>query len=500
MKLSLSVALCLTSLALAQEEADASRWGWNNYVSSKSLQKNIKLPNILRHSHKLLEHSKLSNGTRAFGTKGHNATARYIKQLLDRTGYYNTELQSFPFFAWSGTSKFSADGKEYETRTATYGKAGEVTAPVVLAYATGCLAANFGPAIKGNIALIKRGDCDLGLKVAHAGTAGAAGVILYNNVPGSFSGTLGASPRPEGPYTPVGSISGEDGDALAASIAGGKAIVGTLIANVVAEDRWSSNVIATTKRGDQRNIVMAGAHSDSVPAGPGINDDGSGTAGLLELALQLPKFQVRNAVRFAWWTAEEVGLVGSRYYTAHLTPAQNQKIALYLNFDMIASPNGGFFILDGDGDTFGTSGPAGSDHIEQTFKDYFTSAKIQNGTAAFTGRSDYGPFLDAGIPAGGVNTGAEGIKTEQQAAWWGGKAGIAYDPCYHQACDGIENLDTNALLVNTKAAGHAIATYANTLRGIPRTRNQTVTRRSSSLHSELIGFDDGCKHDEDVKV
>ena len=156
---------------------------------------------------------------------------------------------------------------------------------------------------------------------------------------------------------------------------------------------------------------------------------------------------------------------------------------------MIASPNGGYFIYDGDGSVFNVSGPPGSDHIEKTFEQYFVEAKIKSAPTEFDGRSDYGPFLDARIPAGGLDSGAEEIMTTEQAKWyaqfltiliqwslpifslcyrWNGQAGIAYDKCYHQACDGINNLNVPAWVVSTKGAAHGIATYARSLKGIPR--------------------------------
>jgi len=138
---------------------------------------------------------------------------------------------------------------------------------------------------------------------------------------------------------------------------------------------------------------------------------------LLEIALQLSKYKLKNAVRFAFWTAEEVGLVGSTYYVTNLPEAERQKIGVYLNFDMIASPNGGHFIYDGDGSVFNLTGPTGSDRIEKLFQDYFVKVNVKSGSAAFSGSSDYGPFLDVGIPSGGVNTGAGGIKTAEQVSW-----------------------------------------------------------------------------------
>jgi hypothetical protein len=207
---------------------------------------------------------------------------------------------------------------------------------------------DFPPAVKGNIALISRGACEFGLKVAYAGASGAAvsrspdwfiradmaqAAIIYNNLPGLIVGTLASPSRPQGPYVPVGSLSLEDGSTLALAAAG-ENVTGTLGVVAVTENRTTSNVIATTKLGDKGNIVFAGGHTDSVPAGPGINDNGSGSIGLLEVALRLPAWGVSNAVRMGWWTAEEFGLVGSEYYVSSLSAEEQQKIALYLNVDM----------------------------------------------------------------------------------------------------------------------------------------------------------------------
>lgn len=271
--------------------------------------------------------------------------------------------------------------------------------------------------------MISRGNCDFGLKAAFAGASGAVGAIIYNNVPGTVSGGTLASPeRPEGPYVPVASISQEDGRSLLADIAAGP-VIGSITVHSVTETRTTQNVFAQTKSGNQNNVVVAGGHTDSVGAGPGINDDGSGSMGLLEIALQLPKWSVTNAVRFAFWSAEEFGLVGSETYVNSLSAKEQDKIALYLNFDMIASPNFGYFIYDGDGDAFGIAGPPGSAHIEKVFEDYFVEVGLPSAPTAFSGRSDYGPFLQVGIPSGGLFTGAEGIKTAAEAALWGGTAG-----------------------------------------------------------------------------
>jgi Zn-dependent M28 family amino/carboxypeptidase len=207
---------------------------------------------------------------------------------------------------------------------------------------------------------------------------------------------------------------------------------------------------------------MAGAHLDSVPAGPGINDNGSGSAALLEVAENLAKVKPQNTLRFGWWGAEESNLVGSTFYVNSLSEAEAEKIALYLNFDMVGSPNYVFFIYDGDNsdNTGAGPGPAGSAQIEKTFEAFYTSRGLPYKGTDFTGRSDYGPFIAVGIPSGGLFTGAEGIKTAEEAALWGGTVGQQYDPCYHQACDTYANNSDFALDVNSDAIAHAVISYA----------------------------------------
>lgn len=217
---------------------------------------------------------------------------------------------------------------------------------------------------------------------------------------------------------------------------------------------------------------MLGAHLDSVTDGPGINDNGSGSAGLLEVALELAKTHrdPANKVRFAWWSAEENGLLGSEAYVAKLSEAQREKIALYLNFDMIASPNGAQFVFDGD-DSDGAGegpGPEGSAQLERDINDFLDRKDKPHTGTDFTGRSDYGPFIEAGIPSGGTDTGAEGIKTAAQAETFGGTAGIAYDPCYHAACDDLDNIDMGHFDTNIDVIANAVGTYAHDLRSLTR--------------------------------
>ena len=207
---------------------------------------------------------------------------------------------------------------------------------------------------------------------------------------------------------------------------------------------------------------MAGPHLDSVPAGPGVQDNGTGSAALLEVAEAMAKVKPDNKVRFAWWGAEESGLVGSTYYVNNLTEGEQDQIALYLNFDMIGSPNHVFFVYDGDdSDGVGApAGPPGSAEIEELFETFYANTGQSWKGTDFSGRSDYGPFIAVGIPAGGLFTGAEGIKTAEEAAIWGGTAGDQYDPCYHLACDTFDNINLGAFDVNVDAVAFATLTYA----------------------------------------
>ena len=352
-------------------------------------------------------------------------------------------------------------------------KAPVVAVPVDADGSSGCEAADYaGGDYRGKIALIERGACPFAQKQATAADAGAAGAVIYNNVAGALNGTLG---DPEAARIPTGGISQADGKALAELAAKGGASV-NLEVREFQEQRTTPNVIAETKGGDPDNVVMLGAHLDSVPEGPGINDNGSGSAGILETALQLAKADHQgkhphhaNKVRFALWSAEELGLLGAEDYVTRLPASERKKIALYLNFDMIASPNYAAFVYDGD-DSDGTGsgpGPEGSAKLEKDLAAFLKTRGLPTRGTDFDGRSDYGPFIAAGIPSGGTFTGAEGIKTAEEQKLWGGTAGAAYDGCYHQSCDGPKNISRRAFDANVKAIANAVGHYAWDTTGLP---------------------------------
>jgi aminopeptidase S len=215
----------------------------------------------------------------------------------------------------------------------------------------------------------------------------------------------------------------------------------------------SYNVIAEWPFGDANHVVMTGSHLDSVSAGPGINDNGSGSAGVLETALtyaasgQTPK----NRLRFGFWGAEELGLLGSKYYVNNLPAAERDKIELYLNFDMIASPNPGYFIYDDN---------AAGNEARDELKSYFTDKNVQTEYIDVQGRSDHAAFRSLGLPTAGTFSGAEEIKTSAQATKWGGQANVAFDKCYHRSCDTNTNLDLTSLDRQIDAIGHMVWNYA----------------------------------------
>ena len=245
------------------------------------------------------------------------------------------------------------------------------------------------------------------------------------------------------------------------------------------------NVIAQTKTGSTADVVMVGAHLDSVPEGPGINDNGSGVAAVLETALQLgPSPAVKNAVRFGFWGAEERGLRGSNNYVESLNVDQLKDIALYLNFDMLGSPNPGYLTYDGDQSVppnpreAAPRVPEGSAGIERNFVTYLKDAGETAQDTGFDGRSDYDGFTLAGVPAGGLFSGAEEKMTEQQAELWNGKANEPFDPNYHKKTDTLDHIDRNALQINGAGVAYVVGIYAQDQRG----RNGVPVRDDRTRH------------------
>jgi Zn-dependent M28 family amino/carboxypeptidase len=469
---------------------------------AEQLVKKVKASNANRHLIAFQRIADSNGGNRASQTAtqttspGFDASVAYVVSQLQRAGFdYEVQEFSYPVDVTLASSLSVAGGGTFEIIKMAQSidtPPGGVTAPLAVVpqdATTGCEASDFaGQDFAGKIALIRRGGCTFQQKGLNAAAAGAVAAAISNNVDGPLSIVTNTNPGP----IPVGGLSKADGDTLAGL--GGSVV--TVDMRTEEQTRTSHNVIAQTKTGRKNNVVMVGAHLDSVVAGPGINDNGSGSAALLDIATQLggsPK--TNNAVRFAWWGAEELGLIGSTEYVRSLTFEQQLDIALYLNFDMVASPNAAYFVYDGDdSDAVGAgAGPYGSAQIEATFVNFFQDRLgVPTEGTDFSGRSDYGEFIANGIPAGGLFTGAEGIKTAPQAAKWGGTAGIAYDKCYHRACDNLGNLDRVALDRNLDAAAWATGIYAYSteeINGVPP-RDKRAQLRAQSQRMSLAAAPD----------
>ncbi|MFC0865411.1 M28 family metallopeptidase [Sphaerimonospora cavernae] len=451
---------------------------------------------VKQHLQKFQQIANANGGNRAAGSPGHDASRDYVASVLKKAGYQVTLQQfDFPFFSENSPAVLQRTAPSPKTYAGeedftimTYSGSGDVTAAVqnvdlVLppgapnSSTSGCEAADFAGFTKGSIALMQRGTCSFQEKAENAQAAGAAGAIIFNEGQEGraelLNGTLG-----EPTVTiPVVGTTFAAGQELAA--AGTVARIKTDTTSAV---KTTHNVIADSKWGDPKKVVHLGAHLDSVPDGPGINDNGSGSAAILEVARTLGKIPTRNKLRFSFWSAEEFGLLGAEHYVANLSAQELANTKLYLNFDMIATPNYALKIYDGDGSE-GDAGPAGSDEIEKLFENYFKGIRQKYVGTDFDGRSDYGPFIEAGIPSGGLFTGAEGIKTVEEQKMFGGTAGQPYDACYHQACDTIANINDKALALNTGAIAAAAVTYAYATKLPGEGRRATARTAAASVAS-----------------
>jgi Zn-dependent M28 family amino/carboxypeptidase len=406
--------------------------------------------------------AEANNGNRAFGLPGYAASVDYIVSQTKNASNFRTWVQDFPAlynkvesiaFSVSNTS-YHVIGLSYSPSTTPEG----LTLPLVLGASgpEGCTKAAYdGLDVEGKIVLIQRGTCPDGTtlagRVKPAAAAGAAAVIIYSDVASKVTGGTLSNPDPEA-YVPSGYINKADGEPLVAKLQAGETVEAYFQQTQTVETKITQNVISETIDGDPNNVVMLGAHLDSVQAGPGINDDGSGSTLILEIKRALEKFRTKNKVRFAWWGAEENGLLGSKYYTQNLNASEANKILTYLNFDMVS--RGYFGVFDGDGSTYNLTGAPGSAAIEKLFVEDMTKKGINVTAARFTGGSDYQSFMNIGKPVGGLHTGT----------------GVEQDPCYHQECDTIDNPNPTTLTINAKVRRFIQVVRCNTNRKLRRRR------------------------------
>jgi len=382
--------------------------------------------------------------------QGHAGTLAYIYATLAEVGgYYKVSTQAFPAVMGNVFESRLVIGNGVPKSAAPMGLTPPtrdrqpVFANFVLVANSGCDAADYPESVAGSIAFIRRGHCSFGDKSGLAGSAGAVAAVIYNNEEGSLHGTLG-TPQPN--HVATFGLSLSDAAPVLRELEKGSRVDGIAYIDAEVKSISTSNIIAQTTGGDQDNCVMLGGHTDSVTEGPGINDDGSGTISLLEVATQLAAFEVNNCVRFAWWSAEEEGLLGSDYYVSQLTTEENLKIRLFMDYDMMASPNFAYQVYNASN----ADNPIGSEELREFYVDWYEKQGLNYTFIPFDGRSDYDAFIKNGIPGGGIATGAEGVKSDDEKDMFGGVADEWYDPCYHQLCDDLNNVNLTAWEVNTK--------------------------------------------------
>ncbi|MCX4967569.1 M20/M25/M40 family metallo-hydrolase [Streptomyces sp. NBC_00654] len=181
------------------------------------------------------------------------------------------------------------------------------------------------------------------------------------------------------------------------------------------------NLIADWPGGDPDHVVLVGAHLDSVEAGPGMNDNGSGSAAVLATAVAMSRAGVapERHLRFAWWGAEEQGLIGSKDYVGKLSAAERKEIDVYLNFDMTGTRSVRQWLVVHD-----------EPRATEAFEAYFAAEGLPTFDVGIGG-SDHESFGDAGIPVSGFSTGL--------------------GDCYHDACDRIGNVDPGVQTLSANA-------------------------------------------------
>jgi len=394
---------------------------------------------------------------------GFNASLAYVHSQLNQTDLSVT-VQPFSISEMVYTSvtlqQTAPATQEYvngrDFQVAENSPAGSATGNVYATMGDGCDATQFADMPAGAIALVQGSDvCEDSQRATNAVGAGAIGLLIQEELrrAGPYGGEV-----PLGSTTiPIIGLSYLIGNDLTSSA---DPVVAMVVEGAI-EVTWTSNLLAETPGGDPASVIVVGSHLDSVPAGPGINDNGSGSAVNLEVALQMAKQKLTfpNKIRFAWWGAEELGLLGSKYYVSQLSKEEMATIQVNLNYDMLASGN--FFRGVYNGSEAIPEIRAGCVKVMNVYQDFWDMRGLPFTLASFNGRSDFASFLDVNITAGGLKTGSNSIKSAEERTLYGGYANAAHDTCYHQACDTLENVNVEMLVQNGQAAAYALQTLAS---------------------------------------
>ncbi|WZH36074.1 MAG: M20/M25/M40 family metallo-hydrolase [Microbacterium enclense] len=432
-----------------------------------------------------ISESYADEGYRTWNGPGYEAAAQYAEKVLEDTGAFTVSRQSFDVpYSEFGEASLTVDGTTY---TGSHFDNSEGTdAPYTGALALpvsadgghlGCETGDFADVPAGSIVLIQRGVCTFELKIDNASAAGAGAVFVYNNERAPEEGVspedqltnVGSGPRNE-EDSPAATLPQASGDTLAALVTAAPEdapVEGTAVIEKQFLVGQTFNIIADSTAGDPDDTVVIGAHLDGVAEGPGVNDNASGSAAILALAERIAASEVPNdkRIRLALWGAEEIGLLGSTAYVNDLVandPAEWDRISSYLNYDMIGSENFTVGVYDADQSTHEAPVeiPEGSIELEKIYTDYFDAIDQPWIDTEYSGRSDYQAFIDNGVPAGGLFSGADDIKTEEQAELFGGTAGVFMDRNYHTVNDTLANVNRDSVDIFAPAIGHAAAALA----------------------------------------
>lgn len=453
----------------------------------RELAGKVTIDGMSAHLRQLQDIADANDGNRAEGTAGFDASVDYVAQALQDKGF---DVQTAEFTrlteAQRGNPTLTVAGRGYPVDQAsllTTTPAGGVSAVANRpATQAGCTPADYGNApVRGVIAVVDDEDCSIVDKQNAAVAKGAVALLVVSD-PGGDGRPRGLFPR--GYYDELKIPVAVIGDDVDAAVRRTSARVRLTLDSKSAKVA-SRNVLAQTKTGDTANIVLVGAHLDSVPVGPGINDNGSGVAAVLETALQMGSTPAAtNTVRFGFWGSEEQALSGSRNYVSGLDRDQLNDIAVYLNFDILGSPNAGYFTYDGDQsgppnpDLPADEVPVGSAGVERTLAGYLNLAGKRPADQPLGATTDYSSFLTAGVPIGGATTGASQVKNQVQARLWGGRAGLPFDANYHSSRDTLANVDSEALSVMGSAVAFAVGTYAQSIDGVNGVPSRDDRRRA----------------------
>jgi hypothetical protein len=432
-------------------------------ISSEALRRAVDPAGIGVHLDALQAIADTNDRTRAAGTPGYDASADYVAEQLEAAGVTVSRHEiDLPFFIEEQPVRLSVDGGEEWVgdqwlHALLYSASGTVSGPLVTVGiaadgdpdgGSGCDASDWADVEPGDVALVRSGPCLRRDQVMHAQGAGAAAMIAGYPSWGPNETRRPTLISPEGIEIPVVAVGRAPTEALFEAPLG--ATVRLEVATRV-EDRSSASVVAELA-GRTQEVVMLGGHLDSVLDGPGINDNGSGVATILEVARALTAGpQPERTVRFGFWTSEEFGLLGSTAYVDSLTEDEQARVLAYINLDMLGSPNSGRYVYNEPG------AASGSDTLASLFLDYLDAADTPGLPLDLHGASDHGPFQRAGIATGGLFSGASEPMPVEDAAVFGGIASEAMDACYHLACDTVDRINDMALGQLGDALAHAVA-------------------------------------------